>query len=84
MGKVLLLQFLALALYVLFTSFAFCDGFKLHTGRKILWFIALLAISVYVLKNVGYFDLALILPIPSLLAVLLCSNELREAKAKKQ
>jgi len=47
----------------------FCDFYRLHTVRKLIWFGCFLAISVYVLRMRGDFDLALILPVPMLLAI---------------
>lgn len=73
----LLLQLTTLSLYALFMGFCFCDGFKLHIVRKLIWFITFLAISVYILKLKDEFDLALILPVPTLLAFLLCRIESR-------
>ncbi|MFA5410573.1 MAG: hypothetical protein WC321_01755 [Candidatus Omnitrophota bacterium] len=79
-ARILLIQFIALSLYVSFTGFCFCDGFKLRTSRKLVWFIVLLAISAYVLKMRNEFDLALILPVPTILAILLCYCEKRKSK----
>jgi hypothetical protein len=62
-------------------GFTFCDGFKLHILRKLLWLAVFLAISIYSIKIKNEFDLALILPIPTLLAILLCSYE--KIKSKK-
>ena len=75
MIKILLMQFLALSLFTVFMGFCFCDGFKLHIVRKLVWFITFLFISAYVLKTKNEFDLSLILPIPILLAILLCAYE---------
>lgn len=82
MDKILIMQFLALSLYVLFVGFCFCDGFKLHILRKLVWFISVLFISTYVFKTKGEYDLSLILPVPTLLAILLCNYEMRESKTK--
>lgn len=71
----LLIQFLALALYVWFMGFCFCDGFQLHIVRKLIWFGVFLAVSAYVLNVKNEYDLALILPIPSLAALILCYFE---------
>ena len=79
MAKVLLMQFLALSIYALFMGFCFCDGFKLHIVRKLIWFITFLLISSYILKIKNQFDLALILPFPTLLAILLCGYEKRKS-----
>jgi len=74
------MQFLVLSLYAFFVGFCFCDGFKLHILRKLLWFITFLIISIYILKIKNEFDLALILPIPTLLAFLLCYYERKNLK----
>jgi len=71
----LLLQLLTLSLYTLFMGFCFCDGFKLHILTKLLWFGIFLILSVYTIRNKNEFDLAYILPIPTALAILLCSYE---------
>jgi hypothetical protein len=47
----------------------FCDFYKLPTGRKLIWFSIFLAISIYVLRTRGEFELSLILPVPMLLAI---------------
>jgi hypothetical protein len=80
MGKILLMQFLALSLYTFFVAFCFCDGFKLHILRKLVWFITFLVISICTLKVKNEFDLALILPIPTILAILLCYYKKRKSK----
>jgi len=82
MAQTLLMQFLTLSLFTLFMGFCFCDGFKLHILRKLTWFTAFLFISIYVFRMTKEYDLALILPIPTLLAILLCSYEKRKAKEK--
>jgi hypothetical protein len=82
MGKILLLQFLTLSLYTFFVGFCFCDGFKLHILRKLVWFIVFLIISIYTLKVKNEFSLHIILPIPTLLAFLLCSYEKRKSHKK--
>jgi len=80
MANRLLMQFLALSLYALFVGFCFCDGFKLHILKKLIWFITFLTISIYILKIKNEFDLALILPIPTLLAFLLGFYEIKKSK----
>jgi hypothetical protein len=82
MGKILFMQFLALSLYTLFVGFCFCDGFKLPILRKLVWFISFLFISMYVFKTKSEYDLSLILPIPTLLAILLCNYENRKSNRK--
>jgi hypothetical protein len=69
MAEKLLLQFITLSVYTFLMGFIFCDFFKLHILRKLLWFIVFLAISAYVLNKRGEFHLGLILPIPMLLAI---------------
>ena len=83
MDNKLLMQFSSLALFVLWTGFCFCDGFGLRTSRKLLWFGTFLAIAFYVLQTTNEFDLALILPVTSLLAILLCMYQKRESKKEK-
>ena len=65
------LQFLTLGIYVFFMGFCFCDFFKLHIRRKLLWFLTFLFIAVYVFKTRNEFELGLILPLPTLLAMML-------------
>ena len=76
-------QFVALSLYVIFMGFCFCDGFGLRTSRKLLWFVVFLAFAWYVLNVTGELDLAFILPIPSLLAILICVFQKRESRKKE-
>jgi hypothetical protein len=80
MAQTLILPFLTICIYLFFIGICFCDGFKLHIARKLIWFLIFLFISIYVLKETGGFDLALILPIPTLLAILFCRYELRKAR----
>jgi len=80
MPNILLRQFTALSIYVFFVGFTFCDGFKLHTGRKLIWFAVFLLIAVHVFKTKNEFDLALILPAPTLLAILLGFYEKRRRR----
>ena len=75
MEKTLLLQFLTLSIYTVFLGFCFCDGFNLPMPRKLVCFIPFLIINIYVFKMKGQLDLELILPVPTLLAFLLCINE---------
>ena len=75
MEKTLLLQFLTLSIYAVFLEFCFCDGFNLSIFRKLVCFVPFLVISIYVFKQEGQLDLELILPLPTLLAFLLCLNE---------
>jgi hypothetical protein len=77
--KNLILQFIALSLYVLLMGFTFCDGFKLHILRKLVWFSVFLIVAIPVYRITGEFSLERIIPIPTLLAFLLCWYE----KAKR-
>jgi len=69
MAEKLLLELITLSIYTFLMGFIFCDFFKLHILRKLIWFITFLVISAYVFKARGEFDLGLILPIPMLLAI---------------
>ncbi|MBU1999045.1 MAG: hypothetical protein KKE64_06075 [Candidatus Omnitrophica bacterium] len=69
MGEKPLLQFIALSIYVAFLGFIFCDFFKLRTIKKTLFFIVFLSIVMIVIKVRNEFDLSLILPVPTLLAI---------------
>jgi len=75
MENIIVRQFLALSVYLFLVGFCFCDGFKLHIVRKLIWFGTFLTISIYVLYTKGEFDLSYILPFPSLLAIFLCSYD---------
>ena len=79
MPERLLLQFLALSLYTVFMGFCFCDGFGLDILRKLVWFSVFLGISIYPLRLKNQFDLADILPIPTILAILLCVYEKKKS-----
>jgi len=76
----LIKQLLALSFYALFVGFCFCDGFKLHTGRKLLWFTVYATVSITTFKSRGSFDLAYIFASSSLLAFLLCLYEKIKSK----
>lgn len=69
MAEKLILEFLALSIYALFMGFCFCDFFKLHILRKLVWFVTFALVSIVILKTRNEFDLSLILPIPTLLAM---------------
>jgi len=69
MVEKLFLQFITLSIYTFLMGFIFCDFFKLHILRKLIWFIVFLFVCAYVLKACGEFDLGLILPLPMLLAM---------------
>lgn len=75
MADRLFLQFLGLSLYTIFMGFCFCDGFKLHILRKLIWFVVFLTVSLCTFFLTKQFDLAAILPMPTLLAILLCAYE---------
>jgi len=78
MEKTLLIQFLALSLYTGFLGYCFCDGFKLSHLKKLICFASLLLMAAYALYAKGQLDLALILPVPTLLALLFCVRERRK------
>jgi len=69
MEKRLILQFVTLTIFSFLMGITFCDFYKLHIVRKLIWFCIFLAISIYVLRTQGEFDLAHILPIPMLVAI---------------
>jgi len=71
MAERLLLEFVTLSIFAFLMGITFCDFYKLHIVRKITWFAIFLAIASYVLRMRGEFDLALILPVPMLIAILL-------------
>jgi hypothetical protein len=76
------LQLLTLSLFTLLMGITFCDGFKLHVVRKLIWFVSFAAIAFYVLKTTGEYDLTRILPVPIILAILLHIWERRSRKVK--
>ncbi|MBU2102919.1 MAG: hypothetical protein ABH865_02065 [Candidatus Omnitrophota bacterium] len=76
-------QLIALSVYLFCMGYCFCDGFKLATSRKLIWFGTFAALSIYSLAVKAEFDLVAILPVPSLLAILLGSYEIR-ARARRQ
>ena len=80
----LLTQFIALSLYALFAGFCFCDGFGLPLSRKLVWFSVFAGISIYVLKTTDEFNLASILPVPTLLAILFCALQKRKSTLKRK
>ena len=69
MAERLILQFVTLTIFSFLMGITFCDFYKLHIVRKLIWFSIFLAISVYVLHTCGEFDLSLILPVPMLAAI---------------
>ena len=84
MEKALFQQFIALSLYTLLIGICFCDGFKLHVLRKLVWFGVFLAISIYVFMKTAEFNLALILPIPTILAIILGKYEIWKTRSRKE
>jgi hypothetical protein len=78
MQNQLLIQLAALSLYTWWMGFCFCDGFKLHVVRKLIWFAVFAGIAISVFQTTGEYDLALILPIPSLLALTLAWMQKRQ------
>lgn len=70
------MQLLALSLYAWWMGFCFCDGFRLHILRKLVWFVFFGAVAAAVLKTTGEYDLAIILPAPCLLALFLAWRQL--------
>ena len=73
-------QLAALSVYIVFVGFCFCDGFRMHILRKLIWFAAVLVLSFYTLKIKDEFDLTLILPVTAVLAIILCIWEKRAKK----
>lgn len=69
MAERLLLEFVTLSIFSFLMGITFCDFYKLHIVRKLIWFAIFLATSSYVLRIRGEFDLALILPLPMLVAI---------------
>ena len=69
MAQRLILQFVTLGIFSFLMGITFCDFYKLPIVRKLIWFGIFLAIGIYVLKTRGEFDLALILPVPMLVAI---------------
>ncbi len=74
------LPFIALCLYVLFVGVCFCDGFNLSVPKKIVWYIVLLVMGIYSLQTRDQFDLAIILPLPTLVALAICWLEKKKNK----
>lgn len=77
-----LLQLVTLYWYIIFVVFCFSDGFHVRTLSRIIWFAVFFAATVYVFITRNEFDLAFILPLPTLLAIALCSFE--KARPRKQ
>jgi hypothetical protein len=84
MPHILLTQLFTLSLFTLFMGFCFCDGFKLHILRKLVWFCVFLLLCIHTLKTKNEFELTAILPISIALAILLCAYEkVKSAKKDK-
>ncbi|MDD5255671.1 MAG: hypothetical protein PHR11_06440 [Candidatus Omnitrophica bacterium] len=83
MAQKYIMQYIGLSIYILFVCFSFCDGFKLHITRKLLWLFVVLLNGVYVLQTYQEYSLTWILPIPTLFAILLCRMEQHEKKAAR-
>jgi len=77
-------QWLTLSLYVSFMGFCFCDGFKLHILRKIIWFVIFVILVILSLKIKDGFDLVFILPPSLILSILLCAYEKRKQALKNK
>ncbi len=82
MTQTVILPFLTICIYLFFIGICFCDGFKLHIARKLIWFLVFLFISIDIFEKTKGFNLALILPVPTLLAIFFCRYELRKAKKR--
>jgi len=80
----ILLQYGAICIFLLLMGFTFCDGFKLHTGLKLLWFAVFATIAIYNVKTHDRFVLEEILPAPCLLAFALGWYQLKIRGAKKK
>ena len=76
MDNIILKQFIALSLYTLCMGFCFCDGFRLHFLRKLIWFSVYAFLCIFTFKMTrsdgqltslyGRFDLPFILASGSL------------------
>jgi len=69
MEERLILQFVTLTIFSFLMGIIFCDFYRLRIGRKLIWFIVFLAISIYALRRYEEFELAVILPVPMILAI---------------
>lgn len=77
MADKLILQFVTLSIFSFLMGTTFCDFFKLHVVRKLIWFTIFFAISAFVMHLRGEYDLTLILPVPMLLAIVLGRLQIR-------
>jgi hypothetical protein len=84
MQSTILGQFFTLSIYALFMGFCFCDGFNLPTVRKLIWFVLFLLFSAQSLRIKNELDLVFILPVPTLLAIILCSYQRIKAKRENK
>ncbi|MFC1752684.1 hypothetical protein ACFL96_04735 [Thermoproteota archaeon] len=73
--SLLLLQFITLSIIALFVGICFCDGFNVPIPKKLIFFSAYAANAYIVLRATGTYALEMILPIPILVAMLLCWSE---------
>jgi len=80
MIKTVTLQFIALAIYLFYMGFSFCDGFKLPLARKLIFFGIFLVNALSVFFGKGTFEVSLILPIPTLVAFFLGWQEVGRRK----
>jgi len=79
----ILLQYSAICIFLLLMGFTFCDGFRLHTGLKIVWFSIFAAIAIHNVKMHDMFVLEEILPAPCLLAFGLCWYQVKIKRLKQ-
>ncbi len=75
-------QWLGLSLYAFFVGFGFCDGFQMHTVRKLIWFAIFLAFCMDTFYKQGQFDIPVILSVTAPLAFVLCYTQ-KMAREKK-
>lgn len=81
MGTILL-QYGAICIFLLFMGFTFCDGFKLHVVRKLIWFTFFAVIAIHNFNVNNMFVLEEILPAPCFLAFALCWYEVKIKRQK--
>ena len=82
MLKSIIYELIAISFYVMFVYYAFCDGFNVKPLRKIAWAVVFLWTCFVSLQYRNGFDLLLILPVPSALALFLCWHE-KKTQVKK-
>ncbi|MBL7198240.1 MAG: hypothetical protein ISS47_09090 [Candidatus Omnitrophica bacterium] len=78
----IVLQLIALGFYTLFIFFTFCDGFKLHVFKKLIWAAFFLFAALLSLKINNEFDLKIIIASSSLVGFIICWLD-RKFKLKK-